>query len=115
MMVRYMRENGKTMIFVVKEIVNGQMVENTKVNGSRTKCMVKADMSLTAKCTKVNTRMGKNMVMEFILGPMVKSMLEIGPTVSNMEKVLTKAEKVNGTKVKESFGRTSVMLWNKLD
>ena len=47
------------------------MVDNTKVNGCETRCMVKVFMSgKTAECTKEGTIMIRNMVAGSILGLM---------------------------------------------
>ena len=66
----------------------GRMVECTKVNGNKIKCMEMVFLlGVMGKNTKVDTKMIKKKVMEYLHGQMAVLIKEFGKKGNNMDKV----------------------------
>ena len=74
------------MIFIYRELIDGQMEENMKVNGKIITCMdVEYIFGVMEESMRDNIKMIKNMVMECINGTMVEYLRVIGKMVSSMD------------------------------
>ena len=106
-MDRYTKVTLKWMKFVEKEYINGVMVKNMKDFGKTTKCMVEVYWyGQMENNMKENFKMIKGMAKELSNGLMVVNMKEAGWEVNNMELVFTqtkqeRVEKENGMKGRE--------------
>ena len=105
LMGAYTRENSKIMIYMVKENINGRMVEFMKVIGSIIKNMELVSLNLLMDASmKDNMWMIRKVVRVFLNGLMEESMRDIGKLVSNMVEEGTQKRQVkfgmeNGMKV----------------
>lgn len=105
LMVKFTRDSGSTMSLKAPAIALGQMVEPIRANGRIMKCMVKADMSLMVRSTRVAITWERSMGLECTPGKMAKNMLAIGRMVNSMVRVPTRGVREFGMRAKERSGR----------
>jgi hypothetical protein len=86
-------------------IASGLMAGLIRENGRIMRCMVKVDMSLMVRSTRVVIIWEKSMATECTPGKMEKNMQAIGRTVNNMVRVPIRDAREFGIKVKERSGR----------
>lgn len=89
LMVLRMMESSTTIIFTVKDIIDGLTVEPSMVIGNSTRCMAMVfSLGLMAEGMKENISKIRNKVMVRFIGQMVGNTLDNGQMVNNMDVVL---------------------------